>query len=714
MLNIFHLKTNPFENDKFVVQGSDVGTKTHFNRDDLTFRDIPSVPDQCRVDLSRNLRSMSNGKNSALSINAVVNGRAANSFNSETNTLEHEPIEFFPCKNRFEALSSIDLNEGNDSNVETYLKTTVASQLSSTEKVKIKRDENGLFILKRTNKPTIILNSNNKVFDALLDTGSDRCLLNYRNLKYVDPCEVKPSSCVIRGVNKESKNNVIGEVDLFFKLKNNATIKTNALIINDGAFQYDVIIGRDVLANSTLDLNAGTIHLHGSTIKFYEKQRAINTNDKRVSDMAWKENKNEHYLKNKLRLNRKALRKGDNDNFDCEVESFKLMYVSQLKENKESHEGDYKDADLSSKGIMEPMNQVERENKGRKRRQKVYDKTVRPIKVHVRKMTLEGNSMSIVEGRLSRLTPPGEYIVSKSILKENLLIAESLVTVTKGKSIPLLIVNPCDDAVILQDNHMISQIERYDPEGVVKESFVCSLVDSLKKAQSVTNEVVQSFNCSELEKCALGTDGSNVYTQSMKLSDSCVDTLVNEVLEKSKTGTVAVVNDKIKATECNENNMPVRLLTENDVFCENEVMKGPLIKVLNDYRDVVSLEGEKIRSTKLVEHKIRLKDPQKIVNLPPYRIPHKYRDELEKINSKMLKDDIIEPSTSPYNSPLICVTKKSGECRSVIDFRTLNNNIVPECYPLPRIDEILYGLRGAKIFTSLDLHSAFHQVPLSD
>ena len=702
------------ENDKFVVQGSDVGTKTHFNRDDLTLRDIPSVPDQCRVDLSRNLRSMSNGKNSALGIDAVVNGRAANSFNSETNALEHEPIELFPCKNRFEALSSIDLNEGNDSNVETYLTTTVASQLSSTEKVKIKRDKNGLFILKRTNKPTIILNSNNKVFDALLDTGSDRCLLNYRNLKYVDPCEVKPSSCVIRGVNKESKNNVIGEVDLFFKLKNNATIKTNALIINDGAFQYDMIIGRDVLANSTLDLNAGTIHLHGSTIKFYEKQRAINTNDTRVSDVVWKENKNEHYPKNKLRLNRKALRKGDNDNFDYEVESFKLMYVSQLQENKGSHEGDYKDADLSSKGIMEPMNQVERENKGRKRRHKVYDKTVRPIKVHVRKMTLEGNSMSIVEGRLSRLTPPGEYIVSKSILKENLLIAESLVTVTKGKSIPLLIVNPCDDAVILQDNHMISQIERYDPEGVVKESFVCSLVDSLKKAQSVTNEVVQSFNCSELEKCALGTDGSNVYTQSMKSSDSGVDTLVNEVLlGKNKTGTVAVVNDKFKATECNENNMPVRLLTENDVFCENEVMKGPLIKVLNDYRDVVSLEGEKIRSTKLVEHKIRLKDPQKIVNLPPYRIPHKYRDELENINSKMLKDDIIEPSISPYNSPLICVTKKSGECRPVIDFRTLNN-IVPECYPLPRIDEILYGLRGAKIFTSLDLRSAFHQVPLSD
>ena len=41
-----------------------------------------------------------------------------------------------------------------------------------------------------------------------------------------------------------------------------------------------MIIGRDVLANSTLDLNAGKIHVHGSTIKFYEKQRSINTKDK--------------------------------------------------------------------------------------------------------------------------------------------------------------------------------------------------------------------------------------------------------------------------------------------------------------------------------------------------------------------------------------------------------------------------------------------------
>ena len=39
----------------------------------------------------------------------MVNGRAANSFNLETDTLEYEPIELFSCKNIFKALSSINL-----------------------------------------------------------------------------------------------------------------------------------------------------------------------------------------------------------------------------------------------------------------------------------------------------------------------------------------------------------------------------------------------------------------------------------------------------------------------------------------------------------------------------------------------------------------------------------------------------------------------------
>ena len=64
--------------------------------------------------------------------------------------------------------------------------------------------------------------------------------------------------------------------------------------------------------------------------------------------------------------------------------------------------------------------------------------------------------------------------------------------------------------------------------------------------------------------------------------------------------------------------------------------------------------------------------------------------------------EIIEESKSTFNSPLIVVKKKSGELRPVIDFRELNKMVIAEHYPLPRIDDMLSNLGGAKIFSSLD------------
>ena len=80
----------------------------------------------------------------------------------------------------------------------------------------------------------------------------------------------------------------------------------------------------------------------------------------------------------------------------------------------------------------------------------------------------------------------------------------------------------------------------------------------------------------------------------------------------------------------------------------------------------------------------------------------------------MERDGIIEESKSSFNSPLIVVKKKSGEIRPVIDFRELNKMVIAENYPLPRIDDMLSNLGGAKIFSSLDLRSAFHQIELSE
>lgn len=81
----------------------------------------------------------------------------------------------------------------------------------------------------------------------------------------------------------------------------------------------------------------------------------------------------------------------------------------------------------------------------------------------------------------------------------------------------------------------------------------------------------------------------------------------------------------------------------------------------------------------------------------------------------MLEDGIIEPSVSHFNSPILLVPKKSNnekKWRLVIDFRNLNKQILPDKFPLSRIDTILDQLGRARYFTTFDLMSGFHQIPL--
>ena len=70
----------------------------------------------------------------------------------------------------------------------------------------------------------------------------------------------------------------------------------------------------------------------------------------------------------------------------------------------------------------------------------------------------------------------------------------------------------------------------------------------------------------------------------------------------------------------------------------------------------------------------------------------------------------VRPSSSPFAAPILFVRKKSGELRMCVDYRGLNRITVRNAYPLPRIDELFDQLHGARVFTSLDLASGYHQV----
>ena len=80
---------------------------------------------------------------------------------------------------------------------------------------------------------------------------------------------------------------------------------------------------------------------------------------------------------------------------------------------------------------------------------------------------------------------------------------------------------------------------------------------------------------------------------------------------------------------------------------------------------------------------------------------------------QMLEKQVIQPSQSPWASPVVLVRKKSGEMRFCIDYRLLNSVTIRDVYPLPHVQDILSSLGKAKFFSSLDLHSGYWQIPIA-
>src|SRR5579859_7139182 len=96
-----------------------------------------------------------------------------------------------------------------------------------------------------------------------------------------------------------------------------------------------------------------------------------------------------------------------------------------------------------------------------------------------------------------------------------------------------------------------------------------------------------------------------------------------------------------------------------------------------------------------------------------FRLSQLELQELRKQLSELLRDGKISPSTSPYGAPVLFVKKKDGSLRMCIDYRALNSQTIKNRYALPRIDELLDQLYGAKQFTKIDLTSGYWQIAIA-
>jgi hypothetical protein len=136
------------------------------------------------------------------------------------------------------------------------------------------------------------------------------------------------------------------------------------------------------------------------------------------------------------------------------------------------------------------------------------------------------------------------------------------------------------------------------------------------------------------------------------------------------------------------------------------------IRTVSEYPDVFPEELLGMPPDREIEFVIDLVPGTAPIFKRPYRMATNQLAELKELLQELLDKGYICPSASPWGAPIIFAPKKDGMQRMCVDYHSLNEVTIKNNYPLPRIDDLFDQLKGACVFSKIDLRSGYHQLKI--
>jgi hypothetical protein len=143
-----------------------------------------------------------------------------------------------------------------------------------------------------------------------------------------------------------------------------------------------------------------------------------------------------------------------------------------------------------------------------------------------------------------------------------------------------------------------------------------------------------------------------------------------------------------------------------------DARQGSEVPVVNEFPDVFPEELLGMPPDRDIKFVIELKPGTTPIYKTPYRMATPELVKLKEHIKELLEKGFIRPSSSPWGIPMIFVLKKDGTQRLCMDYHALNEVTVKNKYPLPRIDDLFDQLRGACVFSKINLRSGYHQLKI--
>jgi hypothetical protein len=210
--------------------------------------------------------------------------------------------------------------------------------------------------------------------------------------------------------------------------------------------------------------------------------------------------------------------------------------------------------------------------------------------------------------------------------------------------------------------------------------------------------------------------GREFWATPIILEESSIDLILGmSWLRKAKAiiqcgrGTIELTSPKGERFEVE---ITVTTSTRRAVFLVDGKFVGDNIRVVREFPDVFSEELPGMPPDREVEFVIDLLPGTAPISKWPYMMSVEELKELKKQLTELQEAGYIHLSSSPWRAPVLFVQKKDGSQRMCVDYKSLNDVTIKNKYPLPHIEDLFDQMRGARVFSKIDLRSGYHQMKI--
>ncbi|CAF2747692.1 unnamed protein product [Rotaria sp. Silwood2] len=206
------------------------------------------------------------------------------------------------------------------------------------------------------------------------------------------------------------------------------------------------------------------------------------------------------------------------------------------------------------------------------------------------------------------------------------------------------------------------------------------------------------------------TNGHKYLLKTTNLDSKTIDDKFLDTIESTDD---ILINAK-QLSRCKQIYLVTTKITSNRYVDTSSSIDLQINQLLEEFEDVFPDDLIELPPKRDIDHEIKLFENVTPPSQQPFRMSQPELAELKRQLEILLEKGFIRPSKSPYAAPVLFAKKKDGTLRMCVDYRALNKITIKNKYPIPRIDEMLDQLNGAKFFSRLDLKTGYHQIRIKD